>query len=63
MIPPHTAIMVKEGIGATLAFAFDTNCVCSGAIFSFKIVDAFNESCSYNNFLLIICILAKFNLK
>ena len=44
MIEPATAAMVQKNIGATNAFAFDMNAVCSSFVFAVDVADSFIRS-------------------
>jgi 3-oxoacyl-[acyl-carrier-protein] synthase-3 len=53
MILPPTACMVQKNIGATNAFAFDMNAVCSGFVFAVEAADNFIKSGKYSRILVI----------
>lgn len=50
---PATACMVQKSIGATNAFAFDLNAVCSSFIFALETADNFIKSGKYRTILVI----------
>ncbi len=53
MTLPPTASMVQKNIGATNAFAFDMNAVCSGFVYAVEAADNFIKSGKYNRILVI----------
>lgn len=53
MILPATACMVQKNIGASNAFAFDMNAVCSSFIYAVETADNFIKSGKYNSVLVI----------
>ncbi|TGU74599.1 ketoacyl-ACP synthase III [Geomonas terrae] len=53
MILPATACMVQKNIGATRAFAFDMNAVCSSYIYGMELADNLIRSGKYKKVLLI----------
>lgn len=53
MILPATACMVQKNIGATKAFAFDMNAVCSSFIYGMEVADNLIRSGKYRKVLLI----------
>jgi 3-oxoacyl-[acyl-carrier-protein] synthase III len=52
-IQPATATRVQDALGAAQAFAFDLNSVCSGAIYSLAVADAFIKTGFCQNVLVI----------
>lgn len=50
---PATATRVQNGIGATNAFAFDINSVCTGAVYALAVADSFIRSGVCKNILVI----------
>jgi 3-oxoacyl-[acyl-carrier-protein] synthase-3 len=53
MILPSTACMVQKNIGATNAFAFDMNAVCSSFVYAVETADNFIKSGKYKKILVI----------
>ncbi|HWI41961.1 MAG TPA: beta-ketoacyl-ACP synthase 3, partial [Verrucomicrobiae bacterium] len=53
MILPATACMVQKNIGATNAFAFDVNSVCSGFVCALETADNFIKSGKYRRVMVI----------
>jgi 3-oxoacyl-[acyl-carrier-protein] synthase-3 len=53
MILPSAACMVQKNIGATNAFAFDMNAVCSGFVYAVETADNFIKSGKYKKILVI----------
>ena len=53
MTLPPTACMVQKNIGATNAFAFDMNAVCSGFVYAVEAADNFIKSGKYKRILVI----------
>lgn len=53
MILPSTACMVQKNIGATNAFAFDMNAVCSGFVYAVETADNFIRSGKYQTVMVI----------
>jgi 3-oxoacyl-[acyl-carrier-protein] synthase-3 len=53
MILPSTACMVQKNIGATGAFAFDMNAVCSSFVYAVETADNFIRSGKYKKILVI----------
>ncbi len=53
MILPSTACMVQKNIGATNAFAFDMNAVCSSFVYAVETADNFIRSGKYKKILVI----------
>ncbi|KAF0221342.1 MAG: 3-oxoacyl-acyl-carrier-protein synthase [Geobacteraceae bacterium] len=53
MILPSTACMVQKNIGATKAFAFDMNAVCSSFVYAVETADNFIKSGKYKKILVI----------
>lgn len=53
MILPSTACMVQKNIGATKAFAFDLNAVCSSFVYAMETADNFIRSGKYKKILVI----------
>ena len=52
-IQPATATRVQYAIGATRAFAFDVNSVCSGGVYALQVADAMIRSGAYKHLLVI----------
>ena len=53
MVLPSTACMVQKNIGATNAFAFDMNAVCSSFVYAVETADSFIRSGKYGKVLVI----------
>ncbi|AJE04500.1 beta-ketoacyl-ACP synthase III [Geobacter pickeringii] len=53
MILPSTACMVQKNIGASNAFAFDMNAVCSGFVYAVETADNFIRSGKYRRVMVI----------
>jgi 3-oxoacyl-[acyl-carrier-protein] synthase III len=53
MVLPSTACMVQKNIGATKAFAFDMNAVCSSFVYAVETADNFIRSGKYGKVLVI----------